>query len=242
MTSSDIKPLLETEFGEAHVALAYVSLATLDFSQANREYERALALAPGNALVLSRSVVLLAYMGHFDEAIAAARRSVVLDPLDPDCYDVLGVALDAARRYTEAAKAYTEEISLYPDYKLTYGRRGLAFYEAGDLGSARASCEIQPDNYSSQVCLAVVYDKLGRHADAQAELAKLDASLGDSAAYQHAEIYARWGNRAKALEWLNTAMRLRDPGLVGVKTDPLMDPLRQEPRFQAIERELKFPD
>jgi hypothetical protein len=37
-------------------------------------------------------------------------------------------------------------------------------------------------------------------------------------------------------------MRLRDSGLVELKTDPLLDPLRQEPRFRAIERELKFPD
>ena len=36
-------------------------------------------------------------------------------------------------------------------------------------------------------------------------------------------------------------MRLRDPGLEFLKTDPLMDPLRNEPRFQAIERQLKFP-
>ena len=54
-------------------------------------------------------------------------------------------------------------------------------------------------------------------------------------------IYAQWGNRAKALEWLETALRLRDPGLVYLKTDPLMDPLRKEPRFQAVMRELKFP-
>ena len=37
-------------------------------------------------------------------------------------------------------------------------------------------------------------------------------------------------------------MRLRDPGLANLKLDPLIDPLRQEPRFQAIERALKFPD
>jgi len=37
-------------------------------------------------------------------------------------------------------------------------------------------------------------------------------------------------------------VRLRDPGLISLKTDPLMDPLRNEPRFQAIERELKFPN
>ena len=88
----------------------------------------------------------------------------------------------------------------------------------------------------------MIYDKLGRHADAEAELAKLKASGGDAGAYQYATIYAQWGNRAKALEWLETALRLRDPGLVTLKTDPLMDPLRQEPRFQAIERELKFPN
>jgi len=87
----------------------------------------------------------------------------------------------------------------------------------------------------------VIYDNLGRHADAEAELAKLKAAQGDSSAYQYATIYAQWGNRAKALEWLETTLRLRDPGLVLLMTDPLMDPLRKEPRFQAIERELKFP-
>jgi hypothetical protein len=43
------------------------------------------------------------------------------------------------------------------------------------------------------------------------------------------------------LEWLESALRLRDPGLTLLKVDALMDPLRQEPRFRAIERELKFP-
>ena len=50
-------------------------------------------------------------------------------------------------------------------------------------------------------------------------------------------IYAQWGVTAKALEWLETAMQLRDPRLQYAKTDPLMDPLRKEPRFQAIERD-----
>jgi tetratricopeptide (TPR) repeat protein len=96
-------------------------------------------------------------------------------------------------------------------------------------------------DWASQWCLAVLYDKLGRHADAEAELTKLKAALGDTAAYEYAAIYAQRGDRAKALVWLETALRLRDAGLEELKTDPLMDPLRQEPRFQAIERELKFP-
>jgi tetratricopeptide (TPR) repeat protein len=88
----------------------------------------------------------------------------------------------------------------------------------------------------------VIYDKLGRHADAEAQLAKLKAAQGDAGAYQYALVYAQWGQRAKALEWLETALKLRDPGLEVLKTDPLLDPLREEPRFQAIERELKFPN
>jgi hypothetical protein len=48
--------------------------------------------------------------------------------------------------------------------------------------------------------------------------------------------------RSEVLKWLETALRLRDPGLELLKTDPFLDPLRKAPRFQAIERELKFPD
>jgi tetratricopeptide (TPR) repeat protein len=180
-------------------------------------------------------------MGHFDAGIAATRRAVVLDPLARDSHSLLGEALYFARRYKEAVAAYAEVISLEPNFKETYAYRGLAYYGLGDLQRARASCETQPDQWVSQWCLAVTYDKLGRHADAEAKLAKLRAAQSDAAAYQYATIYAQWGNRAQALEWLETALRLRDPGLVELKTDPLMDPLRQEPRFQAIVRELKFP-
>ena len=70
----------------------------------------------------------------------------------------------------------------------------------------------------------------------------MKAALGDALAFQYATIYAQWGDRAKALEWLDVAMRLRDPGLENLKTEPFFDPLRKEPRFQAIERELKFPN
>jgi serine/threonine-protein kinase len=88
----------------------------------------------------------------------------------------------------------------------------------------------------------VVYEKLGRHADAQAGVAKMQIAQGDRAAFHYAAIYAQWGDRAKALDWLDTAMRSRNSALEYLKTTPLFDPIRQEPRFQAIERALKFPD
>jgi TolB-like protein/Flp pilus assembly protein TadD len=233
---------LAPDLAQAHLALAYVSDNTLDFTQASDEYGRALALAPGNAQVLRYIGSFAAYMGQFDAALAAARRAVVLDPLARQSHSVLGQALYTARRYQEAVAAYAEVISLEPGFTAAYGNRGLAYYGLGDLESARASCETKPDFWATQQCLAVIYDKLGRHADAEAVLSKMKAAQGDAAAYQYATIYAQWGNRAKALEWLETAWRLRDPGLELLKTDPLLDPLRKEPRFQAVMRELKFPN
>jgi TolB-like protein/tetratricopeptide (TPR) repeat protein len=232
---------LAPDLAQAHLALAYVLDNTLEFTQANEAYDRALALAPGNAEVLRFSGGFLAWMGHFDAGVAAARRAVVLDPLARQSHAALGRALYAARRYGDAVAAFAEVVSLEPDYKNTYAFRGLAYYGLGDLQSARTSCETKPDHWLSQQCLAVIYDKLGRHADAEAELSKLRAWGGDGGAYQYAAIYAQWGSRAKALEWLEMALRLRDPGLELLKTDPLLDPLREEPRFQTIERELKFP-
>jgi TolB-like protein len=234
--------VLAPDLVQAHLALALVSeRGTLDFMQASQAYGRALALAPGNAEVLRQSGAFSAYMGHFDGGLAATRRGVVLDPLSRATHTALGRALYAARRYEEAIAAYAEVITLEPDFKGTYAERGLAHYGLGDLQSARASCETKLDYWYSQQCLAVIYDKLGRHADAEGELAKLKAAQGDDAAYQYATIYAQWGNLPNALEWLDTAWRLRDPGLETLKTDPLLDPLRQEPRFKAIERQLKFP-
>jgi hypothetical protein len=88
----------------------------------------------------------------------------------------------------------------------------------------------------------MTYDKLGRHADAGAALTKLKALWGEGGATVFAAIYAQWGNVTKALEWLDTAMRFRDPTLISLRMDPAFDPLRKEPRFQAIMRELKFPE
>jgi TolB-like protein len=234
---------LGPQLAEAHMALANVfEIGSLDFARAREEYERAVALAPGNAQVLRVSGEFGAYMGHFDAAIAAARRAVVLHPLARSSRTILGRALYAARRYGEAAAAQAEVISLSPDFKAAYAERGLAFYGLEDLEGAHTWCERKRDDWQSQLCLAVVYEKLGRHADAQAELKEMQTAVGDAAAYQYATIYAQWGERSKALEWLDTAMRLRDPGLIELKTAPLLDPLRNEPRFLAVMRQLKFPD
>jgi hypothetical protein len=90
--------------------------------------------------------------------------------------------------------------------------------------------------------MAILYDKLHQRREAEAELAAMKAELGNSAAYQYAEIYAQWGDIPHALAALDAAYRLPDPGISTLKTDAWIDPLRKEPRFQEIERKLNFPN
>jgi serine/threonine-protein kinase len=234
---------LAPDLAEGHVALAlYFETGELDFTQANEEYERALALAPGDARVLRNSGIFATFMGRTEAGLVAARRAVVLDPLNAFSHSGLGQVLYYGRQNKEAIAPLRDALALDPEDQFGLLFSGLAYYAVGDFEHARASCETKPDYWESQWCLAVTYDKLGRHADAEGALAKYRASMGDAGAYEYATIYAQWGEIPKALEWLDTAMRLRDGGLEALKTDPFMDPLRKEPRFQAALRELKFPD
>jgi TolB-like protein len=233
---------LAPELAEGHLALGEsFETGVFDFMRAHEEYERALALAPGNALVSRLYGRFAALTGRSEAGITAVRRAVALDPLNRDTHSTLGVTLYYARRYDDAIAAFQDALALDPGDRRASSFRGFASYQRGNFQGARASCEPDPDYWGNQTCLAMTYEKLARHADAEAVLVKMVAANADDAAYQYAEIYAQWGDASTALKWLETALRLRDPGLAQLKSDSLLDPLRKEPRFQAIERELKFP-
>ncbi|MGO9802435.1 MAG: TIR domain-containing protein [Steroidobacteraceae bacterium] len=235
---------LAPELGDGHAALGEVlENGFFDFAGAAKEHERALALAPGDARVLRAYSHFATYMGHTDAAIACARRNVELDPLNVLAYRTLGEALHTARRYKEAIAVYDQAIGLSPGHASeVYQRRARSYYMAGDFPLAKASCEAEPDHYQVQLCMPLVYERLGERAAAEAALTAAIAAQREFSAYQYAQIYAQWGDAKKALDWLDTALRIRDTGLEYLKTDAFLDPLRSQPRFQAIERQLKFTD
>jgi serine/threonine-protein kinase len=229
------------DLAESHAAMGYfLEAGSLDFRRALEEYERAVALSPGNTFALQGYGRFAVLMGRTQAGVAAARRAVTLNPLDPFARSMLCQTLFFARQYAEAKSACQESVALNPADPDSYLYRGLSQHALGNSYEARLSCEAKP--VDAAVCLAIAYNSLGRHTDAEAVLTKLKASKGNDAAYEYGEIYAQWGNTASALESLEAALRVRESWLVDLKTDPLLDPVRTEPRFQAIERELKFPD
>ena len=91
------------------------------------------------------------------------------------------------------------------------------------------------------MCRAVTYHKLGRHAVAEAVMAKNEDHEKQRLRVPVRSDLRAAGDDARALEWLETVLRLVDWDLMALMVERLLDSLREESRFQAIEREMKFP-
>jgi hypothetical protein len=124
----------------------------------------------------------------------------------------------------------------------TINNRGLDELALNDFDAAQKDCGMADRTWIGKLCMAVLYGKLHRRSEAEAELAGMQKELGDGSSYQYAEIYAQWGDVPIALQWLDKAYHLPDPGVSTMKVDNLIDPLRREPHFQEVERKLNFPN
>jgi TolB-like protein/tetratricopeptide (TPR) repeat protein len=244
-TAAERAVALAPDLGETHAVLASIrAYALFDYAGAAPEFERALALSPGNANVQWSFAWYAADLGHFDQAISAARRAVSLDPENAVPHGVLGFVLSYARHYTEALAAYKDFQVLRPESRAIEGEMALTLIASGQVEQARRVCEspsTRMEENDRHHCLALAYQTLGRQTDAERELNKYQALDGDSAAYSYAGIYSQWVNVATALRWLAKAEQLRDPLLWLLKIDWQLDPLRNEPEFRAIVARMNFP-
>jgi tetratricopeptide (TPR) repeat protein len=125
--------------------------------------------------------------------------------------------------------------------RVTINWMGLNALALGDASTALKYCERDLNFWYDQVCLAMTYHALGRHGDAENMLKRMMAAQSDGAAYQYAEVYAFWGDAANAMYWLTRAVELKDGGLMAIKTDPLLDSLRDNPEFKAVVERLNLP-
>jgi tetratricopeptide (TPR) repeat protein len=228
--------------GLAHAIVASVlSVTTTDYTRIDAEYRRSIELEPGNAELLLGYASYGALFGRAD-ALAAAKRAVGLDPLSASAHANLGVALFYARRHDEARHAFLEAGKLGIN-RLTINWTGVNELAADDPEAALPYCERDPDPnfWYDQWCLAIAYHHLDRKMEAAAMFDRLKKVLGDGGAYQYAQIHAQWGQPRAALAWLAKAVELEDPGLLAIKVDPFLDPIRKLPEFEKIVHKLDLP-
>lgn len=237
---------LAPDYADAHMALGWQVLVHgfLDFSGADREIDRAMALAPGSASVLDSYAGFQSLIGHHDVALAAIRRAIKLDPQNPRYREHLLQSLDWARRFEEVLVAVQDAKALHAEGYYAGFHRATSYLALGRPEMASQTCqstETPLDEGNRHFCLALAYHALGKMKQATTELEQFKALSGDLGAANYAAIYAQWNDAAAAMQWLATAERLRRASLVAIKVDWMFDPIRNQPQFQALERRLNFP-
>jgi serine/threonine-protein kinase len=211
----------------------------LDFRGAQAQFVKAEELAPNEVTTMASVANFQALMGHRAGATATIRRVLALNPLSPGAWANSATAFLYIGLYDEAIKAADHAANLGSSAGTE--TRCQALLILGRNENALAACQ-PADNAPIQAALAVLFNKLNRQSEAQAMLDRLVKENGDAAAYQYAGIYAQWGDIKAALKWIERAYELKDPGLAFMKADPILEPIRREPRFQVIVVKLKFPD
>lgn len=232
---------LEPNLARAHIALARLYSSQLEVARASSAFRRALQLAPGDGMVLRRFSSFVSATNP-SEGLRLADKAIELDPLNPDAYVNRGWALFNARRYDEAVQCAQETARRSPDLIENQGLLGFCFLVLGKLSEASQHfSQLPADHWMRLKGEAMVFARAGDRAGAELKLQQMHRLFGESMSAEYAAIYAQLGAKDRAIAALERGWTFRDPGLLGIRVDPLLDPLRGDPRFQAIVRQMNFP-
>ena len=239
---------LNESLGEAHNSLgAILADHYWDWPGAERHFTRAIALAPNDVIALQFYSFYLAYTGHASQALPLAERATSLDPLSMRAQVNLGVILNMARRYDEAAAQFERTLDLDSSYAMTHAMLGLTHaYKrmperaVSELVLARKTGGDRPDLIALH---GYALARAGRRNEALAtldELHRLSKPRGPSP-FHVAVVYVGLEETNRAFDWLQKAVEARAWELPMLKADPLFDPVRSDPRFLSLLDRLGLP-
>jgi TolB-like protein/class 3 adenylate cyclase/Flp pilus assembly protein TadD len=232
---------LDPTLAEPHSTLGLILYSAFDFSQSKKEFERAIALDPNDATAhqwFGNGPLIVT--GEFDRAIAEGKRAVELDPLSLVVNTDLAADYTMARRYPEAIEQFNKILAMDQGFYYARWAFGLALQCNGQLPEAIAqykkAAELT-DNPMVLAWLAQAYAKAGQRDEALKLLAQMEelATKRYVGAFSFALVHLALGEKGKAIDELERAYRERsDPLITFIKVSPLFDPLRGDPRFQAL--------
>ena len=205
--------------------------ANRDFQGAALAFARAFQEGGGDANVLMEYGIFRCQTGDCAGAATTIRRATQLDPLDPLPYRWLGWALIGAHRNADAIPPLRRALQLSPHMESIHAAIGDALLLQGSLNQAKLEYRREPLSWARLTGQAIVLNRLGDAAGARAAFAALLDEGGDTVRYQQAEVLAQWGDLEGAFAALDVAIRTGDQGAAFLEMDPLMEPLRRDPRF-----------
>jgi DNA-binding winged helix-turn-helix (wHTH) protein/TolB-like protein/Flp pilus assembly protein TadD len=232
---------LDDSLAEAHASLGMIDFYYgWNWEEAEQEFQQALGLNPNYIVAETWYALDLAATGRQNEALNLIERAKEIDPLSPEINVVLGRIFYSGRQYEKAAAAFRDVIELNPSFARAHVRLGMTYIMQRDFTDSIHEFETArkvsgPDPYVDGL-LGCAQALSGNTAGANAVLEGLTSRSRDEyvPAFSIALVYIGLGNRNRALDWLEKAYQDRSAYMVYAKTEPLLDPLRSDPRFISL--------
>jgi len=241
---------LDETLAEAHASLARaLVLHDWDWSNAEKEYKRAIELNPRYAVAHQWYGGYLDAVGRSTEAIAERKRAQELDPLSLTINFELGLAFYFARDYDQAIAQFQKTIELDqtfpPAHALlpaAYGQKGM-YAEAIAEFERAISLKVAGEQSLAIAGLGHFYAVSGQKTEARTVLHELKQISGKHYVppTQMALIYAGLGEKDQAIAWLEMGYEDRSFQMQWLKVEPRWDSLRSDPRFQELMRRIGLP-
>ena len=233
---------LDPSLPEAHFSLAQTLQYDWNWPEAEKEYNLALNLNPNYVNAHLEYGRFVQALGRNDEALAQMHYADELDPFNIAVKETEAWVTYASRQYDLALKQFED---LGDDGGLSHIYREKGMYPEA-LALNKRCIATHPSLSQDPYALAVqasIYGLEGRNDEAEA----LIKEVKEIARYRYvsgfffAEAYLGLGQRDQAITWLERAYEEHDQWMVFANSYPGLDPLRSEPRFQALLRRMQFP-
>jgi serine/threonine protein kinase/tetratricopeptide (TPR) repeat protein len=236
---------LDESLAEAHASLAWsLFIYDWDFTGAEREFKRAIELAPGYATSHQWYAFLLIARGQIEEALIEAHMSQELDPGSVSIRRGLGGVYAYARRY-EQARYHTERaIAMNPLAEESYRLLGMALFRQGKVEEAervlRESAALAGAGPYADATLGYVLAQRGKVDEANDICAKLEAAakVGYVSPVSFGTLSLGLGQWDAALDWIQRSIDERRGWFVYARVNSMFDPIREHPRFIEMQRHL----
>ncbi len=234
---------LDPDLAEGHEVLATVlKNYEWNWTAAEKEYKRAIELNPNCTTALYHYSYFLAESGRFDEAIHEATEALSHDPMSPLLNAGLAFVFLLTDRYDRCIDQALTAIEVDPSMIFGYLSLGNAYEQkeqhAAAIEAYEKGMELGGPVAFYKAFIGHVRGKSGERAkacDIFQELQEL-AKTTYVPLWYSAIIYDGLGERELAIEALERAYENRETLLVFLRTCPQLDSLRDDPRFQDIER------
>jgi adenylate cyclase len=213
-----------------------------NWNGAAQTLSKALAVAPADPNIVIAAANLEIARGDAGRALELFRRAVDLDPVNAQARSFLAFNLAATKRFAEARAEFPRVVELNPAAPWAHAGLGLSYLLENKFEEAADAAQSDAADWARLLIVSCTRWGQKRVTESDAALAELTANLGETAAYQIAEVYAYRGDKDRAFEWLERARRQRDPGLASLRKDPLTVNIQKDPRWNAFLRTMGLAD